>query len=263
MNAKTCSMLALLAAPLLCHAETIGAPTVTAGDSWNYTNTLETGPNGWRQTHDTITALRTTSDHIYVEVRPTGSTQAPVESIQGANWSRSRNVNGTETLVNEPLSFPLTPGKQWEVKYTEPHPNVQLNSRTFDTKLRVVGHEAVDVPAGHFDAIKIEGEGQWTAEIAPSRAATSTVVTNGAGTTAIAHAGGVHAGTTTGRLYKAFWYVPKVNRWVKSVEEYYDANGTRTQRFSSELDAFHSGAEHGAAPTAAQPAATASGTPAS
>jgi hypothetical protein len=39
----------------------------------------------------------------------------------------------------------------------------------------------------------------------------------------------------SGRLYKAFWYVPSIKRWVKSVEAYYTANGTRNQRFTSEL----------------------------
>ena len=39
-------------------------------------------------------------------------------------------------------------------------------------------------------------------------------------------------------LYKAFWYVPEIGRWVKSDEEYYGSNGTRTQRFSSELESF-------------------------
>jgi hypothetical protein len=42
----------------------------------------------------------------------------------------------------------------------------------------------------------------------------------------------------TGRLYKAFWYVPEIGRWVKSDEEYYGSNGVRTQRFTSELESF-------------------------
>ena len=49
----------------------------------------------------------------------------------------------------------------------------------------------------------------------------------------------VAARKASGRLYKAFWYVPEVKRWVKSVEEYFDAGGTRTERYQSELEAFH------------------------
>jgi hypothetical protein len=40
----------------------------------------------------------------------------------------------------------------------------------------------------------------------------------------------------SGRTYKAFWYVPEVKRWVKSVEEYYAASGVRSERYTSELE---------------------------
>jgi hypothetical protein len=42
----------------------------------------------------------------------------------------------------------------------------------------------------------------------------------------------------TGRTYKAFWYVPEVRRWVKSVEEYYGSGGVRNERFTMELESF-------------------------
>ena len=45
--------------------------------------------------------------------------------------------------------------------------------------------------------------------------------------------------TASGRLYKAFWYVPAVKRWVKSVEEYYSANGQRTSSYRDELVSFN------------------------
>jgi hypothetical protein len=32
--------------------------------------------------------------------------------------------------------------------------------------------------------------------------------------------------------------VPKVKRWVKSVEEYYGANGVRNERYTSELETY-------------------------
>jgi hypothetical protein len=32
--------------------------------------------------------------------------------------------------------------------------------------------------------------------------------------------------------------VPAVKRWVKSVEEYYDSNDTRTSRFAEELESY-------------------------
>ncbi len=44
--------------------------------------------------------------------------------------------------------------------------------------------------------------------------------------------------TDSGRTYHAFWYAPSVKRWVKSVEEYYSANGLRTSSYKDELEAY-------------------------
>ncbi|WP_157128423.1 hypothetical protein [Cupriavidus sp. USMAA2-4] len=45
-------------------------------------------------------------------------------------------------------------------------------------------------------------------------------------------------GDVSGQIYKAFWYVPEIGRWVKSVEEYYASNGVCTQRISSKRESF-------------------------
>jgi hypothetical protein len=230
--------MAVSMAASLARAESVQAPILKPGDTWTYVNTVETAPNGWRQTRDEIVLLRTTSDHIYFETRQAGTTQAANEVVAGADWSRSRNVNGTETMVNRPLSFPLSDGKTWEVKYTEAHPNVKHASESSDTHFKVVGPETVEVAAGKFNAIKIEAEGDWTAETAPMVAAVGGTIVNQAGTTIVAQTRKAMPVTATGRIYKAFWYVPEIGRWAKSVEEYYGSNGVRTQRFSSELESF-------------------------
>lgn len=238
---RTLLLLISLAVSTLVHAESFPAPKLSPGDTWNYVETVETGPNGWRQTHDQIVLLRTTSDHIYYEAKQAGTTQPANEAVAGADWSRSRNVNGTETMVNQPLSFPLSVGKTWEVKYTEAHPNVKHESESFDARFKVVGPESVEVPAGKFDAIKIEAEGDWTAQTAPMQSATGGTVSTQTGTTVVMQTRRATPVVATGRIYKAFWYVPEIGRWVKSVEEYYNSNGVRTQRFSSELESFKHG----------------------
>lgn len=243
MKAKKTLLLMLAVAPLFANAESVPAPAIEQGDSWTYVETLETAPNGWRQTHDEIDVLRTTPEHIYITSRQAGSTQAASELVTGADWSRSRNVNGIETTVNRPLSFPLSTGKSWEVKYTEAHPNPKHDSETFDSRYKVVGPETVDVPAGKFNAIKIEAEGEWTAKMAPMHTASGATISNGSGATIVMNTRNVAPVPATGRLYKAFWYVPEIGRWVKSVEEYYNGNGVRTQRMSSELESFKRGAQ--------------------
>ena len=240
---KTILLLASAFFPLVSQAQSVAAPVLKTGDTWTYVTTIETAPNGWRQSHDEISVLRTTSDHIYYETKQAGSTQAPSELIAGTDWSRERNVNGNEVVVNRPFSFPLSTGKTWDLQVTEAHPNVKFDSETTDTKFKVVGTETVEVPAGKFEAIKVEAEGQWTAELAPSQSAVGGVVSNQNGATVIAQTHKTVQQPVTGRLYKAFWYVPEAGRWVKSVEEYYGSNGVRSQRYTAELESFKRAAE--------------------
>jgi hypothetical protein len=44
--------------------------------------------------------------------------------------------------------------------------------------------------------------------------------------------------TVTGRLYKAFWYVPSVKRWIKTDEEYFNTSGARSEVSSDELESY-------------------------
>jgi hypothetical protein len=42
----------------------------------------------------------------------------------------------------------------------------------------------------------------------------------------------------TGPTYKAFWCVPEIGRWVKSVEGYCGNNGVRNERYTGELKSY-------------------------
>ena len=48
--------------------------------------------------------------------------------------------------------------------------------------------------------------------------------------------------TVSGRIYRAYWYVPDIKRYVKSVEESYNSSGFRTYRLTEELDSYKPGA---------------------
>ena len=100
-------------------AQTINRPEVRSGDTWLYRTTEEKGPSGWSQSHDELTVTRVTASAIYFTVKPSGSTQAPKEIFMGKDWSRIRDVNGKETVVAQPMQFPLLPGKTWTVKFSE------------------------------------------------------------------------------------------------------------------------------------------------
>jgi hypothetical protein len=218
-------------------AQSIAAPRVSENDTWTYQETNE-NRTGWHQAHVEITVVRAGATSIAISSKPVGSTMPPTEQLTGPDWTRFRSVNGHETVVNKPLSFPLSVGKSWEIEYAEDHPNRQLSSQRTRTSYKVTGWEDVTVPAGTFHALKIEADGQWSAAIAPAIAAGSGTRVDGQGATTVVQTTKITPATTTGRTYKAFWYVPGVKKWVKSIEEYYNPNGVRTERYLGELESY-------------------------
>jgi hypothetical protein len=238
-NMKWIAMGCLCAAwALPALAQSVNAPTFKAGDTWTYKITTEKGNAGWTQNHEVSTVSRATPSSIYFQTKQEGSTQPPRELVSGIDWSRMRDVNGKETVVNRPLSFPLTVGKTWELDYTEQQPNKAHKAETFHNKYTVIGYESIQVPAGTFNALKIEAEGRWDAEIAPSQSAVATTQATQNGTVAVAQVSKTLATTATGRTYKAFWYVPEIKRFVRTEEEYYNNGGVRNERYTSELESF-------------------------
>ncbi|WP_144240780.1 hypothetical protein [Dyella japonica] len=216
-------------------AESLPAPALKAGDNWVYVDTVETGPQGWSRKNESITVERVDADSMLVSIRQEGSTQPPVERLVGRDWSRSRDINGTQQVVNRPLVFPLSSGKKWRVEYTEANPNRQHTSETFSSELTVVGWEDVQVPAGSFRAMKIEAQGQWSAVVAPAVSTDSHGQVDAGGAVSLSQSQVTRPRTTSGRMYKAFWYVPEQKRFVKAVEEYYDSKGVRSSRYTEEL----------------------------
>lgn len=218
-------------------AQDIDRPPVQIGDAWTYHLTNEGGA-GFKEAQQVYEVTRTTASLIYFDVRQVGSQQPPKSLYEGVDWRRMRAVNGTETVVNEPLQFPLSTGKHWNVHFREERPNKVHAWEEFDETYTVVGVEHVEVAAGKFDAIKIEVEGKWKAETVPA----STVSAAAQGASGASSIGTqidtVPAHQAEGRTYKAYWYVPTVRRWVKSVEEYYSAGGDRNERDTSELASY-------------------------
>lgn len=229
-----------LAWPAVAQAQTLTMPTVEPDDSWTYVNTVEIGST-WRQTHQQVTVDHTSADTIATSNTVVGSTQPPVERLAGRDWSRVRSVNGQQMVVNRPLDFPLSTGKTWVVEYTEDHPNRQHSSEHFRTPYRVVGWESVSVPAGTFRALKIEADGEWSATLAPNLTSSSGARVDAEGALSFAQTSRTMPSTGSGRTYHVFWYAPSVKRWVKSVEEYYSTNGTRTSSYKDELEAYKLG----------------------
>jgi hypothetical protein len=227
----------LVASAVEAQGEAIESPHFELGDRWTYRQSVET-PNAFKEQRDTLQLTRTTSSNLYLEVHVEGSSQPARSIVMASDWSRVRSVNGEETVVAQPMNFPLSAGKSWKLHYREEHPNARHGWEDWTVTYTVVGHETVQVPAGSFDAIKIEGEGRWTAEVLPSSTATASAVGASGNAGVGAQVVTTQAHQATGRTYKVAWYVPAVKRWVKSVEEYYGSGGIRNERYVSELESF-------------------------
>jgi hypothetical protein len=230
--------LCLTCLPLAAFAQTVQAPLPKTGDQWTYRVTQDRKPSTWKQANEVLTVDRVTSSGIYFTTQQKDAPGGPQETIAGLDWSRIRTVDGKQTAVARPLNFPLESGKTWNLNFTEHHPNPNFNWLALDVTYRVVGYETVQVPAGQFNAVKIEAEGQWSQEAVP-RTRVLQSANLGLGDVAmgsrIQKTGAV---ATSGRLYRAYWYAPEVGRWVKSVEESYSTQGVRNLSSTEELESY-------------------------
>ena len=227
-----------VATGLGAHAQTVAAPKVAVDDTWTVRDTDETKTTRWHETRYQAKVAHAGAQSIALSTHVADSEAPPFEHIYGPDWSVKRSVNGLETVVNQPLSFPLTIGKTWDVDFTENAPNRDLSSQRMHRTCRVMGWEDVTTPGGAFHAIKIECEGAWSATAARAVISASGARADAQGATSVATANRVGGGTVSGRIYAAIWYVPAVKRWVKSEEEYYDKNGIRYEQHTEQLESY-------------------------
>lgn len=230
-----------VSAGLLCcaaNAASIDAPALKAGDTWVYTYTNENGQHGWAQKDEEVAVERVTSEDVLITLNQKGSNQPPAEELRGLDWSHTTDINGKQQIVSQPLSFPLHEGKTWDLNFTQANPDPKFTSRTIHCKYTAVGWEDVQVPAGKFNALKVECTGEWASTLAPGVNVSTEGSLTQQGTTMVTQSQRVVPHTISGRIYRAYWYVPAVKRYVKSVEESYSTTGYRTSRLTEELDSF-------------------------
>lgn len=219
-------------------AQDLALPDIKPGDAWVYRTTSQLRGKPAEQAEEEATVSEVTDAGIHCLVKKSGSTQPPHDVYAARDWSRVRKVNGTDTVVNRPFSFPLSIGKTWNVEYTEDHPNKNHRTEQFSSKYAVIGFEPVQVPAGTFNALKIEVKGQWTAELESEQTIVHRTMVIRHGSPDITTLAESVPRTATGGIRKVIWYAPEVRRWVKSVEEYYASNGLLNERHVTELMSY-------------------------
>ncbi len=189
----------------------IGAPTIRVGDRWVYRGSDGEAP-------DSISLERTVSridgDRIEMRQQMLDSSGRAEPGVRVRSMSRSTlapDIAGKVSGQIRYADFPLALGKSWEYRYQLAAGANSLSS--YRVAARVEGIERVRVPAGVFDAVRIEHQGDWS--------------------TPVADAGAVS--TITGRIVGTFWYAPAINGWARIDLTLYRPDGSVETRLQQEL----------------------------
>lgn len=169
-------VLAILASPAL--AQKADRPAMKVGDAWQFAAYYTPPPPSKPNLNWVITA-----------VTPTGITGtengAPLKLTPDLNMITSPRSDNSDLKL---LSFPLEVGKKWTFANDFLQKDVSYKGRS-DMDVAVIGYEKVRVPAGEFDAFKLEAKGK-----------------SGVG-------GAANPGSTT--VARTYWYAPAARAIVK------------------------------------------------
>lgn len=186
------------------------APTPAVGDSWTYQYT-----DMWKGAKGNVNRMEVTAvDNASVQVDIRRAASGALLSKQ--RFSPEMNPIDRGAMHFDPsftrYAFPLTPGKEWSTEAIGDNPKVGRHWR-YHIKGKVLGWEKIKVPAGEFDAIKVEVSAIYRGEETGSP-------------------GG------SGQLTETLWYVPEVNSFVKLDYHDSDWNGRIFNRDNWELMSF-------------------------
>jgi hypothetical protein len=193
-------LLALLAAPLLLAAcaspptyapkdapATVDAPQTKVGDYWDYA--VRDGYTGIPRGIYRYEVSRVEPDRVVVTLTNDGRVLDTL--IYTAGWNgRELPLTPLQRFRYEPSSeafaYPLTPGKAWKVVVHSTDVATGKHYRTY-VHGKVVGWERITVPAGAFDALKVQRQ---------------------------VFAGNMEGYRTQEEVTETDWYVPSVRRSV-------------------------------------------------
>lgn len=180
----------------------IERPVLKVGDSWTY-RTLD----GWNNTEtgkSTRTLVAFENNLVISRVKNLISGEETTASAN-ADLQPCRSMQNDTTLVCVgAFKFPMATGYKHSYRKL-PGASGRLY---FDADCEGKGMEKIKVPAGEFDAHRIECQGFWTR---------------------------VFDGNASGRFQQTLWYAPAVRNEVKSVFENRRPNGTPNDKFITEL----------------------------
>ena len=169
----------------VAQAQDVPRPQVKAGDSWTFRR-VEYETNS---VTGVFTAQVTFANERVIQVvsqRQGGGKE--IDSTFTAEWNQVSSANsGIFEPHQDIFRFPLRPGNTHEARYEVKFPQQGAYQVRHERKVRVIGWEEVQVPAGRFRALRVESEGTFRRlDISLS-----------------------------GTAKEVMWYVPDVKRYVK------------------------------------------------
>jgi len=180
----------------------IERPTLKIGDSWTYRNL-----DGWnnKETSRSLSTLVSFENDFAIFRSKNLNSGAESTDTVNADLQPCRSMqNDTTIICAGAFKFPLATGYKQGIKKL-PAGNGQSY---FDGDCEGQGMEKVNVPAGEFDAYRIECKGFWTR---------------------------VFGGSGSGGFKQTLWYAPAIRNQVKSTYEDRNPNGSANNKLIREL----------------------------
>lgn len=139
--------------PLLAAAQEAPQPDIKVGDRWTYQ--LLDNLTGEIKGSATLTIFEVTDTEIHQKVQI--KTKAPINRVEYLDRQLNTIDNGVYQWKPSTsfFRFPLTIGKEWSQQYESVAISHESKTR-HNISAKVVAFEKVKVPAGEFDAFKIE-----------------------------------------------------------------------------------------------------------
>jgi hypothetical protein len=188
---RTFILLLLIAIPIVSAGQAerrVLKPEIRTGDSWTYrsTNVITPGANDYEH------RVSFTDGKVILLVTTRKSDGKEYDSSWTSDWNAVTSYSGRMFRPHTGfLRFPLRVGDTYQYSFDSMAPRSSTVLSVTKGSAKVAGWDVVDVPAGKFDAIKVEYE-------------STTPLSDGSGTFWV-------RGTA--------WYAPDVRRWIKTRTE--------------------------------------------
>ncbi|MBT9597648.1 MAG: hypothetical protein IV094_16825 [Vitreoscilla sp.] len=167
MKVTALSLLLLCAVlPVPVAAQTADRPEIRVGDRWHFA--MHWGDRSTKV--DLLWEVTSVgAERIEVaETTPANPTPRPVLMTRELNVLESQRRKDSDLRQ---LSFPLAVGKSWTFENDYKLKDSGVSGHA-SYEVKVVGYEKVKVPAGEFDAFKVDAVGRWSAAVAGQSTAT-------------------------------------------------------------------------------------------